>query len=115
MKVRLCEGHVVVVVVVVVAVFCRHPGLASLQRLQREKEREIERVEHTQLSHSIQSPHKHRGGLQGRGGLTAPHAPGKKRETETTETQTATGTWQDGDRDRDADTEDIALPELGSF
>ena len=27
-------------------------------------------------------PHEHRGGLQGRGGLTAPHAPGKKRERE---------------------------------
>ena len=42
------------------------------------EERERER----QLSHPIQSPHKHRGGLQGRGGLTAPHAPGKKRERE---------------------------------
>ena len=27
-------------------------------------------------------PHEHRGGLQGRGGLTAPHAPGKKRDRE---------------------------------
>ena len=39
-------------------------------------------------------PHEHRGGLQGRGGLTAPHAPGKKRERET-----------DTERERETDTE----------
>ena len=41
-------------------------------------------------------PHEHRGGLQGRGGLTAPHAPGKKRERERERGREGGEPWRPG-------------------
>ena len=61
---------------------------ATITSLKRDGERERERVSYKDvrgkqagLTH-LQSPHKHRGGLRGRGASDTPHAPMKKRERE---------------------------------